>query len=308
MDSKEYIDNNSLKTMSMVDFYEGIIENNSINNKNLKIQELKIGLTKNYKIRVMIIEMINDSKKYSVMFNRDTNLFKVKEYNLKENEVYRLGLASIDFFKKLDKLKNHIDIPEGDYEYFMINLMFPDNTSITNDNNYTAYVMSGDEIYETNDEEVEGLYFMVYGEPADGSLVYYIVKPNSLNNDLSENTNNFITKDLVMAVEDAQFKVTLEKVDLLIEDSAKENLKTILSSVSLLNKTDEEVFISIKHSWSDDVMESKIPENSSDNIKISTQISKDVNIEDTSLRVEVKSKDNEVIFNHSFGLASEINK
>jgi hypothetical protein len=197
----------------MVNFYESIIENNSINKKNLKIQELKIGLTRDYKIRVMTIEMINDSKKYSVIYNKDTDFFKVKEYDLKKNKADRAGLASIDFFEKFDKLKNHINIPEGDYEYFMIDLMFPDNTLITNDNNYTAYVMSEDEIYETNDKEVEGLYFMVYGEPAGGSLVYYIVKSNSLNNDLSENTNNFIKKDFVMAVEDAQFKVTFEKVD-----------------------------------------------------------------------------------------------
>lgn len=127
-------------------------------------------------------------------------------------------------------------------------------------------------------------------------------------NTVSENTNNFITKDFVMDVEDAHFKVTLEKVDVKIEDSAKENLKDILSSVSLINKTNEEVFVSIKHSWSDDVMESKIPANSSDNIKISTQISKDINIEDTSVCVEIKSKDNKVIFKHSFGIASETKK
>lgn len=135
------------------------------------------------------------------------------------------------------------------------------------------------------------------------------VNSDSLNdNILSENTNNFITKDFVMAVDDAHFKVTLEKVDVKIEDSTKENLKTILSSVSLINKTNEEVFISINHSWSNDVMKSKIPANGSDNIKISTQMPKDLNIEDISLHVEIKSKDNKVVFNHAFGLASEINK
>lgn len=134
------------------------------------------------------------------------------------------------------------------------------------------------------------------------------VKPDSINDDFSENTKDFITKDFIMAVENIHAKVSLETVDVQINDSTKGNLKTILSSIDLVNKSDEEVFIYLKYSCSDDVMKFKIPANWTENMKVHTQVSNDVNIEDISLSVKVESKDNKVIFNHSFGLISEISK
>lgn len=133
-------------------------------------------------------------------------------------------------------------------------------------------------------------------------------KPDIKSNSINESSLSGNTEEFVMAVEDTRFKLTLKNVDVQIEESTNENLKTIVSSIILNNKTNDAVTIYLKYSWCDDVEKHEILANSAEPMKISTKVDKNFNLDDISLDITIKSKDDEVLLRHAFVLNSEINK
>ncbi|WP_461392140.1 hypothetical protein [Desulfosporosinus fructosivorans] len=174
--AKQYIESHTFNDISMMEFYRQVfVYNSSSTDKKLKLEELKIGLTTNYKVRVMIMNVVIDTsnaelKSYSIHYDRDTNYFNVTEKKRGENEIRP---SATEVLTRFDKYKNRITFPKGDYSYYNVNFYS------------SGSIGPGDNLYALNDEglhlikgrSLEGLIFMVYGDPVkkEDSPIYYIM-------------------------------------------------------------------------------------------------------------------------------------
>ncbi|WP_206752207.1 hypothetical protein [Desulfosporosinus fructosivorans] len=174
--AKQYIESHTFDDISMMEFYRQVfVYNSSSTDKKLKLEELKIGLTTNYKVRVMIMNVVIDTsnaelKSYSIHYDRDTNYFNVTEKKRGENEIRP---SATEVLTRFDKYKNRITFPKGDYSYYNVNFYS------------SGSIGPGDNLYALNDEglhlikgrSLEGLIFMVYGDPVkkEDSPIYYIM-------------------------------------------------------------------------------------------------------------------------------------
>ncbi|RKD33431.1 hypothetical protein [Thermohalobacter berrensis] len=171
----------SLHEFSMTKFIKDIAKiplSNS--NKNLIIEEFKMGLTKDKKIRLMIIKIAEESKfqnkRYSIFYNKDNNYLKVKENKIDKNEA-RGRLLAKNFFMKFDRAKNFMRFPEGDYKYYSIDLMGY-NINLENGKNKDLFVIDSKGVYKPKAKEVEGICIFVYGEPLERTdrPKFYVIK------------------------------------------------------------------------------------------------------------------------------------
>ncbi len=103
------------------------------------------------------------------------DIFYVKKFSGKHT--LKQGLDPQKYFTKLDGLKNIFELPQGDYEEYVINLIFPDVIKLKNSRNRLAYVVDSNKIYKAN-SDIEGICFFTYKVPVkkEDNPVYYVIK------------------------------------------------------------------------------------------------------------------------------------
>lgn len=177
-DIEQNIEDSTLQDFSMSKF----ITNLNIEN-GLRIEDFKMGITGDKKIRVMSINMVKASdsqvKRYSILFNRDNHYLKVKESTLNKGEVNTHGILEQDFSSEFDRLKDEIELPVGDYKFYNINLLIPYSITNHGEANKAVYVLDDKGIYKLGEnEKVSGLNFMITGDPIKSTDVpiYYVIK------------------------------------------------------------------------------------------------------------------------------------
>lgn len=180
--AKQYIDSHRFQDVSMTEIYRLIFSyNSSSTDRKMKLENFQIGINRDYKIRVMIINLIDTSdsmlKRYSIQYNRDTEYLNVI-MNEEGKNGYRKSV--IEVFKEFDKYKNRIILPEGNYSYYTVNLFSTEGSVDTAAN---LFVIDNKGVHKVDEQTAEGgLIFMVYGEPIqkEDAPCFYIM-PNQEN-------------------------------------------------------------------------------------------------------------------------------
>lgn len=171
--AKQYLESHTFDDISMMQLYNQFFVYNSSDQK-IKLEELKIGLTTDYKVRVMIMNVIDTSnaelKSCSIQYNKETNYLNVIE---KQGEENKTRPSATEVLTKLDKYKNRITFSKGNYSYYNVN--FYSSGSIGPGDN--LYAINDQGVHIIKDKMLEGLIFMVYGDPIkkEDSPIYYIM-------------------------------------------------------------------------------------------------------------------------------------
>ncbi|TGE39456.1 hypothetical protein E4K67_00105 [Desulfosporosinus fructosivorans] len=172
--AKQYLENHTFGDISMMQLYNQILVYNSSIDQKIELEELKIGLTTDYKVRVMIMNVIDTSnaelKSYSIQYNKETNYLNVIE---KQGEENKTRPSATEVLTKLDKYKDRITFPKGNYSYYNVN--FYSSGSIGPGDN--LYAINDQGVHMIKDTMLEGLIFMVYGDSIkkEDSPIYYIM-------------------------------------------------------------------------------------------------------------------------------------
>lgn len=173
-----YIENNSIYDISFDKLYKYLSIKYKLDN-NLKLQDFTLGLNNKHKINVMYLNLIENNHQQNssiwVVYNRRNDIFYVKKF--RDKHTLKQGLDPQKFFSKLDGLKNILQLPQGDYEEFVINLISPDVIKLENTRNHLTYVVYSNKIYKTN-SDIEGVCLFTYKVPVKkgDTPVYYVIK------------------------------------------------------------------------------------------------------------------------------------
>ncbi|HZK53680.1 MAG TPA: hypothetical protein VFC84_05755 [Desulfosporosinus sp.] len=174
--AKQYLESHAFDNISMMKFYRQVFvyNNSSSTDQKMKLEDFKIGLDTNYKVRLMSMKVIDTSnaelKSYSIQYDRNADYFNVTKKQEAENEIRPVVTTVLT---RLDQYKNLITFPNGDYCSYYLNFYL--SGSIGPGAN--LYALNEEGLHVIKDRNLEGLIFVVYGDPIknEDSPNYYIM-------------------------------------------------------------------------------------------------------------------------------------
>lgn len=143
---------------------------------NILFEKFTLGLTKELEIRTLNCTFTSNnffsSKRYHVMYKNDTSYFNIhssRGNNKRENP----ALQGSTMFEVLETLRDNFVTPEGEHDYYTIELLTPysSNLTVTEESSKLVFEIGGEDSTKN-----QGIIIFVYGEPVgknDNPLYYF---------------------------------------------------------------------------------------------------------------------------------------